>query len=89
MQGPGAVLPPGCPPLQNVPRSGDLRLGLGRRAPPWVVGVRRPMPSVANGFVFRRSGAGVGQRRLGGDPDDGSGGFSVSAILVDVVLFLM
>ena len=28
MQGPGALLPPpGCPPLQNVPGSGGLRLG--------------------------------------------------------------
>ena len=27
MQGPGAPLPPGCPPLQHVPGSGGLRLG--------------------------------------------------------------
>ena len=31
----GLCSPPGCPPLQNVQGSGSLRLGLGRRAPPW------------------------------------------------------
>ena len=83
MQGPGVLLPPGCPPLQNVPRSGGLRLGLGRRAPLWVLGVRRPMPTVANGFVIRRRGDGVGRRRLGGGPDNVRGGISV-AVLLDV-----
>ena len=51
---------------------------VGRLAPPWVEGVRRPMPSVANGFVFRCCRAGVGQRRLGGGPDTVRGGLSIS-----------
>ena len=74
----GLYSAPGCPPLQNVPRSGDLRLGLGRRAPPWVVGVRRPMPTVANGFVFQRCGDGV---------DDAAWGEVRTMSVVALVLF--
>jgi len=75
---------PRVPAPAKYMRSGSLRLGIGRRAPLWVLGVRRPMPPVANGFVIRRCGEGVGRRRLGGGSDDVRGGFSV-AVLLDVI----
>ena len=69
MQGPGALIPPrGARPCKMFRGQATSAWVLGRRAPPWVVGVCRLMPSVANGFVFWRCGA--GQRRLGGGPDE-------------------
>jgi len=48
-QGPGALPTPGGPPCVTPGGVGRPLPGLGRSAPPRVVGVRRPMPLVAHG----------------------------------------
>ena len=48
-QGPGALSIPGAPPCVPPGGVGRPLPGLGRSAPPRVVGVRRPMPLVAHG----------------------------------------
>ena len=81
MQGPGgSAPPPGCPPLQNVPGSGDLRLGfrasrasVGRGGSPAdaLCGKRLRLPALRSWSWTAPSGGG---------PDDVSGGFSVSGV---------